>query len=552
MAKIDLLPEGAKETIQTGSAIGREFGSELLKRTTEFLEKDLQSYLLALKDSELIYERGVFPDSVYVFKHALVHDVVYQALLKSTRQRYHRKIAQVLEEGFPDAVEANPELLGHHFTEAGLVEPAIQYLQRAGGKAIKRSGNVEAIAYFKKGLELLKTLPDTPERSRKELMLHNALTSPLVVTRGYAATDVQLNYDRAIELSKQIGDTQQLYSVLMGSYVYNLVRADYRKALEFANTLLAIAHRLQDPPFFVGAHRALGTTFFWRGEFALAIEHFEKAINYYDPKQNDHFVTYLLGANLKLHCLLYWALILQWLGYPDQAAKKSQEALSFAQETSHPFSVAAALFFTSWFHYSRHEVPETKERADAAVNLSSKHGFPFWQNGGTMFLGWALAEQGKTEEGIAKIITGLAAWRDSGAEQFVPCALSLLAEIYSKTGKIEEGIILLEEAMALIDKTEERFWLPELYRLMGELMLSLTTNNNFQAERNFRQAIDIARYHHVKTMELRAAVSLGRLKCHQGKRESACELMTEIYDWFVEGVDTSDVKEAKALLEKLK
>jgi predicted ATPase len=244
-------------------------------------------------------------------------------------------------------------------------------------------------------------------------------------------------------------------------------------------------------------------------------------------------------------------LILQWLGYPDQATKKSREALSFAHEVAHPFSLASALFFTAWLHCSRREVHETQERADAAVNLSSEHGFPFWRSAGIVLLGWTLAEQGKTEEGIVQIRRGLTSWRDTGAQQWLPFALSLLAEAYVKAGKIEDGLHLLEEALALVDKTEERWCEAELYRLKGELLLALATSDQAEAERNFRHAIDVARRQQAKSMELKAAVSLSRLWCDQGKRDPARKLLTEIYGWFTEGFDTASVKEAKALLEEL-
>jgi class 3 adenylate cyclase/predicted ATPase len=551
MARVDSLPERAKGVLQTGSVIGREFGYKLIKGVTELPEQELLSQLSILKNSELIYERGIYPQSTYMFKHALTQDAAVQSLLKSTRQKYHRKIAQVLEERFPETAEVQPELLGYHFTEACLVKEAIPYWQGAGEKAIKSSAHVEAIEHFSKGLELLRTLPDTTERNQQELMLHNALAPALIVTKGYSTPDVEPNYARAKELCQRLGDTQQLFRVLMGLYVFHLTRAEYQKALELGEQLLTLAHRLKDPVFFVGAHRALGSTFFWLGEFGSAVEHLNQAIGYYDPKQDDHFLTYVLGAHIKEHCLLYLALILQWLGYPDQAIKKSHEALSFAHDIAHPYSLATALFFSAWLHYSRLEVHTTQERADAAVNLSSEHGFPFWRTAGTMLLGWTLAEQGKTEEGIEQVRMGLASYRDTGAKQWLPCSLSLLTEVYSKAGQIEDGLHLLDEALALVDKTKERWWEAELYRLKGKLLLALSAVSQSEAETCFHQALRVARRREAKSLELRATMSLSRLWLNQGKKEEARQLLEEIYGWFTEGFDTIDLKKAKALLDEM-
>jgi len=551
MAKIDLLPAGAKEVLQMGSAIEREFGFELIKRTTNFSERELLSHLAVLKDSELIYESRIFPNSTYVFKHALIQDVVNQTLLKSTRRRYHRKIAQVLEEDFPETVEAYPELLGRHSAEAGLIEPAIQYLQRAGEKALKCSAHVEALAYFMKGLSLLKNLPEIHQRNQHELTHRIGMGPALIVTKGYSAPEVEHNLSRAREICQQIGDTTQLFQVLTGLFSFHLVRAEYQTTYQLGEQMMSLAQRKQDTGLIMAVKGQLGITLFWLGEFTSAQDHLEQAIANFDPQQQYSHILSLPSHHME-HCLLYEALILQWLGYPDQAIKKNREAISIATKFAHPYTLATAMFFSAWLHYSRREFRSAQELANKAVNISSEHGYPFWRTAGTMLLGWALAEQGKIEEGIAKIHQGLDSYRNTGAEQWLPCALSLLAEAYGKAGKIEGGLQLLEEALTLVDKTEERWWEAELYRLTGELLLSLVTSDKVEAERNFRQAIDVARSQQTKSMELKAAVSLSRLWCDQDKRDPARKLLTEICGWFTEGFDTAEVKEAKVLLEKLK
>jgi predicted ATPase len=553
MARLDRLTT-LKDVAQLGATLGREFTYELLQGVSPLDELTLQRELAQLVEAELLYQRGVPPQSRYFFKHALIQEASYQSLLKSKRQQYHQKIAQVLGERFPETVETQPELLAHHYTEAGLVELSIPYWHKAGERASQRSANVEATSHLITALELLKTLPDTPERTRQELTLQVTLGVPLRATKSFAAPEVGQVYARARELCQYTGETSQLFPVLRGLWEFYELQAEYQMARELGEQLLTLAQHVQDPPLLLAAHNVLGDTLFWLGEFAVSREHLEQGITLYDPKQH-RLHAFLYGYDSGVHCLSFVPLVLWHLGYPDQALQRIREALTLAQELSHHFSLALALFFAAWLHQLRRERQAAQERAESLILLSTEQVFPYGLALGTILRGWALAEQG--QEGIAQIRHGLNAWRATGAELQRPYFLALLAEAYGKVGQSEEGLSVLAEALAAVEKTGERYWEAELYRLKGELLLRQGTGRGGsrtapteEAEACFYQAIQIANRQSAKSLEFRAVVSLSRLLQTQGKKE-ARQLLVDIYGWFTEGFETKDLKEAKGLLEEL-
>jgi predicted ATPase len=479
-------------------------------------------------------------------------------LLKSTRQHYHQRIAQVLEEQFSETAEAQPELLAHHYTEAGLTAQAIPYWQRAGQRAVERSANVEALSHLSRGLELLATLPDTPACAQQELDMLTILGPALIDTKGQAAPEVLQAYARARQLCQQVGETPQLFQVLRGLWLFYMLRLELRTAQELAEQLLTLAQHVGDPALLLEAHFALGGSLNYRGEFATARTHYERGIALYDAQQHrGHAFRY--GQDPGVFCRGYTAVTLWWLGYPDQALQRSHEALTLAQELAHPFSLAYALVFAVWLHQLRRDEPLTHERAEAIIALAANQGFAILVAWGTILQGWALAArtpepgagQGQREEGIGQIQQGLAAFRATGAEANRPYFLALLAVASAQAGQREAGLTWLAEALAVVDDTGERRWEAELHRLKGELLLARATGLETEVETCFRQALDIARRQQAKSLELRAAMSLARLWQQQGKRQEAYALLAPVYGWFTEGFDTADLQEAKALLDEL-
>ena len=460
----------------------------------------------------------------------------------------------MLEKQFPQTVEIQPELVAHHYTEAGLGDQALPYWQRGGEHASRRSANKEAIGHLTKGLEVLKTLPDTPERAQQELTLQIALGAPLIATQGWAAPETVHTYTRAREICEQIGETPQLFPALWGLYQVYMTQAEYQGAHELAEELFTLAQRRQDHTLLLVAHYALGMSLYYLGEFARAQEHLEQGLVLYDPPQH-RSLAFLYGQDFGVSCLFWTAFALWHMGYPGQALRKSSEALILAQDSTHPFSLAIALASTVIVRQLRHEEHATQEQATALIALCTEQGIPFFLAWGIIWRGWALAAQGQKKEGIAQIRQGLAASQATGAENWQTQFLALLAETYGRVGQAEEGFPVLNEALAQADRTGERYYEAELYRLKGTLTLQSKAQGPKskvqEAEACFLKAVDIARKQQAKSLELRATMSLARLWQQQGKQQEAHALLSEIYNWFTEGFDTKDLQETRALLDAL-
>jgi class 3 adenylate cyclase/predicted ATPase len=550
IARLDRLAP-VKDVAQIGAAIGREFSYDLLAAVTSRCDTELQDALSQLVDAELLFQHGRPPEARYRFKHALVQDAAYTLLLRRRRQQLHTRIAAVLAERFPTIAEMEPEVLAHHYTEAGLYERAVVHWKRAGEKAIRRSANVEAISHLTQGLEVLTTLPDTLERIRQELMLHIALGIPLVATRGWAAPEVEGAYTRARVLCQQVGETPQLFPVLRGLHTFYALRAELGTAQELGEQCLTLAQRVEEPALLLEAHQLLGVTLFFSGEIIPARTHFEQGIALYNPQQHHSHAFLYGGGDPGVACLSYAAWILWLLGYPDRALMRSHEAFTLAQELSHPLSLGFALTFAAYLHHFRRDEQVVRERAEATIALSTEQEFALFLAWGTILRGGALASQDQEEEGMAQIRQGMTAMRNTGQELARPWCLAQLAEACGMLGQIEEGLTALAEALAQVDITGERWCESELHRLKGELLLSWSADRQTKAEACFLQALDIASSQQAKSLELRAATSLARLWQKQGKRKEARELLAPIYNWFSEGFDTADLKDAKALLEEL-
>jgi class 3 adenylate cyclase/predicted ATPase len=550
MARLDRLMT-AKVIAQLGAVIGRQFSYDLLQAVSQLDAMTVQRELGRLVEAELVYQRGVPPQSTYVFKHALIQDAAYESLLKSTRQHYHQRIAQVLEEQFAETAEAQPELLARHYTGAGLNEQAVRYWYKAGQRASERFAYVEAIRHLRTGLELLQTLPETHERVQREVDMLIALGASLHATKSIAAPEVEQTYLRAQHLCQHLDEPQRLFPVLRGLWNHYNIRGEYQTAYALGEQLLTLAQQVQDSGMLCAAHRAVGTTLFWMGAVASAQTHFAQGIALYDPTQH-RTSAFLYGEDAGVVCHSYAAWTLWSLGYPAQALARSQEAMTLAQQRAHPFSLAFALGLTAQFHQYRREVRWTQERAAAVINLSQEQGFPHWRAVGCTFRGWALAQQaGQAKEGIEQLTQGLRAIRATGVELRRPYYLALLAQAYGIMGQAEAGLTALAEALALVDTTGERWSEPELYRLKGELLLQQSSDNQVEAEACFHKALEIARSQQAKSLELRTATSLARLWQQQGKRQEAHDLLAPVYHWFTEGFDTADLQEAKALLDEL-
>jgi class 3 adenylate cyclase/predicted ATPase len=546
MARLDQL-NTAKEVAQLGAALGREFLYELLRAIAPQDEGALQAGLAQLVGAELLYQRGRPPRARYIFKHALIQDAAYQSLLKSTRQQLHMHIAQVLEAQFPAICTAEPEVLAHHYTEATLHEQAGAYWQRAGERAVARSANIEAIAHFTRGLEALTALPESAERSERELTLQLALGRSWMASKGYAAPEVEHVYARAQELCRQMGDTPRVPQVLLGLGTFYLVRGAFQTARDLDEQCLSLVQRFHDTERLQQAHLALGTASFHLGALVRSREHLEQSIALHTPRQSHVRAVQDPGVAGQA----YAAWVLWVLGYPTQALEKSYSAIALADKLSHQLSHVYALLLAATLHQHRREAQAVHERTEAAMAVLSEQNFLFWQALGTVFRGWVLVEQGQGDEGIALMGQGTVAWQATGAEMLRPYLLALQAEAYGNVGQADTGVTILDDALTVADTHDERIHEAELYRLKGELLLQQEIPNTQQAATCFHRAFDIARHQQAKSWELRTAMSLSRLWQQQGKQAAARALLAPVYGWFTEGFDTADLQEAQALLKAL-
>ena len=548
-ARLDRLETG-KHTAQLAATIGREFSYELIQAIATVDEATLQQELTQLVDAELLYQRGLPPQAHYLFKHALIQEAAYQSLLRRIRQEHHRRIAQVLEERFPETRDSQPELLAHHYTEAGLSVQAVAYWQQAAQQALERSAHLDVLAHVQQGLVAISALPDGPERHRHELTLQTTLGVALIATKGYAAPEVEQTYLRARELCQQVGDIPHLFTVLRGLWVSYLTRGELSTAYRFAQQLFRIAQQRHDTALLLEAHRALGSTLFFLGELASSWTHVQGGIPLYDAQQH-RALTIQYGQDTEAVYLGYSAWNLWMRGYPDQALHTMHQAIQLAQQLTHPYTLGFALTFAAMLSQWRREVQDVQNHVVASIALAQEHMFPLLWAMGTTFQGWAQAQQGDVQAGLEQMQQGIAAYQATGAGLNRTYMLALLAEGYGKAGRVEEGLAAISDALAFVEEKREGWWEAELHRLKGELLLLSPAPDIVQAEAALHQALEVARNQHAKSLELRAAMSLSRLWLQQDQSHQARRLLGDIYGWFTEGHETVDLIDAQMLLTTL-
>lgn len=553
MARLDRLVT-AKGVAQLGAAIGRQFAYDLLCTVSQLDDATLLRELGRLVEADLLYQRGLPPLATYSFKHALIQDAAYQSLLKSTRQQYHQRIAQVLTAHFPETAETQPELLAHHYTEAGLLAQAVDAWQQAGLRADTRSAHAEASAHFTRALDVLQTMPETPQHIQRAIELLTALGWSLQAVKGYTASEAEYAYTRALELCQQIEATPHRVIVLLGLWAFRVVRAEFPLARELGEQLLTMAQYAPDTPVPTLAHMTLGFTLFHLGDLTAARSHLAQGVALYSGYTPLVATTHVGGVqDPKMLCLSYTARALWLLGYPDQASQQSQEALAHAQTLAHPFTLLHALTLGIMLQRWRGEMHQSQERNEVARTLATEQGIAHVVATSTFQRGLWLLGHGREQEGSAEVQQGLTAYRSMGARLELPYRLAQLAETYGSLGQPAEGLTVLREALALVETTGERWWEAELYRLQGELLLAQagTQLGVVEAEACMQKALAIARHQQAKSLELRAAMSLSRLWQQQGRRIEARQLLAAVYDWFTEGFDTVDLQQARALLGAL-
>jgi class 3 adenylate cyclase/predicted ATPase len=549
MARLDRLSP-IKEVAQTAAAIGREFSYQLLSEVSTATDEGLEDALAQLAEAELVFRRGKPPQATYTFKHALVRDAAYESLLKSKRQELHGLIAETLEHSFPERAEVEPELLAYHLTEAGLAEPAIAYWRKAGLRAMERSANIEAVAHLMKGLDLFSALPDSSARPRDELSLQAPLGSALTSAKGYSSPETGKALMRARDLCREVGETAQTFEVLYGVWNLNFVAGHIREAYDIAEECLNLLQPNGERTRLIAAHSAMGQNLIPLGRLKDGQDHMEQSISLYDPAK-DRSLCFVYGEDPALACLNWLPWVLWFRGFPEQAEIRSHEALAKCQELSHPLTTGFAYALVAMFRYFRREPTHAREIAKEAIEFCREHDVPVYPAFATMVRGWVLAKDGRPEAGVADMHDGYEEWTGTGTGLMLPIIYAMLAQGYGAWNKIEESLNFLDKAFDRMRTTGECVWEPELHRLKGMLLLSQSAKNGIEAEARFRKAIEVAREQNAKSFELRAATNLARLWQGQDMMNEARHLLSPIYEWFTEGLDTPDLVEAKKLLNAL-
>jgi class 3 adenylate cyclase/predicted ATPase len=547
MARLDRL-SAIKGLAQLGAAIGREFSYPLLKAVAPWDENVLREGLAQLVSAEFLHQQGTPPNATYRFKHALIQDAAYQSLLKSTRQQHHQRIANTLESGFSEIVTSQPELLAHHYTEAGLTAQAIPYWHAAAERALNRYANNEAANHATRGLNLLSTLPDTPQRATQELSLQLVLGPARSFVAGPQA--VEHIYARARELARQVGGTPELFPALSGLAYAQIVRGRLREARALAEEFLELAEPQQDALVLAVGHCMVAYAAWWQGDFIDVRDHSRQGLALYNPDQH-HAGIRAYNQNPGIICGYLTALSNWVLGYPTQASQAMEQTLADAKELRHPYSIGLTLLFSAQLFQLRREPEATRLRAEEGLAVSAEHGLFAVELWCLLPRGWAVAQQGDASAGIADIREAMDRRRAAGIGAVWPWFLALLADAHGALGQFEDGFRALDEAVQWIRQNDERLYAAEVHRIKGELLLRQPTSDPTQAERCFEQALTIARGVEAKSWELRAATSMARMWLQDSRIDEARALLTPVYDWFTEGFDTADLVDAKALLDQL-
>ena len=546
MARLDRLGS-AKEVAQIGAVIGREFPHALIAAVARKGEPELRSALDRLIEAGLLFRQGVAPHATYLFKHALVRDVAYGSLLRDQRQQLHSRIADMLAEHFPTMVEAEPEVLAHHYREAGMADAASTYFERAADRAAARSAYIEAAAHFRAAIQEADHLSQKDERTRRALTLLLKLGPAIAVTIGEWRPEVEAVYRRAYDLGREVGDGPQLFRATWGLWLC-ANRTDNKQSRKWTEELTSLARRLGDEGLLLEAqHCRWGDEFYGGGNVPRILETTEEGIRRYDAKRHAHLADAFGGHDPGVCALGVHSLGLALRGFPDQARRTLEKAFGLAEFLSNPPSIGLAHrhgWFTFMILRDRHDGERMGERL---VALAEKFDLPFFRWYGRYGGGWAKAQGLSLSEGLALMEEAFPSVVNGQAYKFLGAAL---AEARFDAGRVTDALALADHALDTGEGPTSGLYVPEIHRLRGTFLKSLGSPVE-EVERALLTALEIAEKQGAFLLKLRASTSLARLWRDQGKVSEARELLAPVYGWFTEGFNTRDLKEAKALLEEL-
>jgi tetratricopeptide (TPR) repeat protein len=518
MARLDRLGP-AKEIAQVGAAIGREFSQALLAAVVSKPEADLAAALDRLLAAGLLFQQGVPPHSTYLFKHALVQDAAYSTLLREPQRALHARIADVLDGQFAEIAENQPELLARHCADARQVEKAAGLWSKAGQRSLARSAYIEAAEQLNRALTQISSLPSTPALRREQIKLQVSLITPLVHVKGYAAPEAKAAAERArllIEQSETLGEPLEddpllLFSALYGIWAANYVAFNGDSCVDLARDFVANAEKKKaTAPLMIG-HRNLGLSLLHSGGVAEAREHFDHAIALYDPSEHRQLST-RFGQDVGVSVLGGRSQALWMLGYPEAALADVQQAFKGTREIGQAATLMYTQCVTGPTLLFCGDYTAVMAQSDEVIALADDKGAVAWKAFGMMNKGCALALTGKSTDALPMLISGLAAFRSTGATLYGALCLSSLARAYADIGKFDDARRSIDEAITLTQTTKERWYEGETLRTSGEIILLLRDSNAGKAEAYFERALAIARQQQAKSWELRAATSMAALR----------------------------------------
>jgi class 3 adenylate cyclase/predicted ATPase len=556
MARLDRLGS-AKEALQIGAAIGRDFSYSLLAAVARISEAELQWALDRSMAAGLLFRQGTPPNASYLFNHALVQDAAYGTLLREPRRTLHARIAETLESEFAEIADNQPELLARHCTEAGLIEKAAGLWGKAGERSLARSALVEANEQIKRALDHLATMPITAALRREQIKLQVALLTPLMHLKGHAASETKAAIDRAqqlIEQSEALGEPLEdpllLFSVLYGLWAANLVAFNGGALCDLASQFLSLAAEREDLALLMIGRRLMAVSLANAGRTTEAISHYNRAVELYDPAEHRP-LTMRFGQDGRVSALGYRSLS-QWvLGYPEAAVADATAAVKEAREIGQAATLMFALTLSAITLIYVGEYPSATGLLDELIELTTSKNVSYWKGHGANLKGTILVFTNTPPDAVDAMSSGLAMFRSTGSTLLMPLYVSNLGMAHGKLGKFEDAVHAISDAIDMVETTNQRWLEAEVYRTGGEVQLLLPEPNLARAETYFDWAITVAPQQQAKSWELRAAMSMARLWRSQGKVQQARELLAPVYGWFTEGFDTRDLKEAKELLQEL-
>jgi class 3 adenylate cyclase/predicted ATPase len=557
MARLDRLGAPAKEVAQVGAAIGREFSSALLAAVVRKPEAELNSALERIVATGLLSRQGVPPHATYLFKHALLQDAAYGTLLREPRRALHARIAETLEGQFGEVADNQPEVLARHSTEAGLIEKAAGLWGKAGERSLARSALIEAVEQLTRALALVATLPETPTLRREQIKLQVALITPLIHVKGYAAEETKAAEERArllIEQAEALGEPSEdpllLYSILYGFWATNVIDFNGDACCDLAAQFLKLAEKqAATVPLMIG-HRIIGPSLLFTGDLAKGRVHLDRAFALYDPVEHRALAT-RFGQDPGVSILGFRSYCVWSLGYPEAALADANRAIQGARQIGQAATLMFALGITSTTYIFCGSYAAASSLLDELVALAHEKSAPYWEANATLTRGWLSLQNDKAANAVEMISSGLTAMRSVGTTAFIPGRLSHLARAYADLGRFDDAWRSIDDALAAVERTKERWREADILRVAGEIALLSREPEETKAEAYFQRALSVARAQQAKSWELRAAVSMARLWRDQGKVQQARELLAPVYGWFSEGFDTRDLKDAKALLDAL-